>query len=112
MDEFQGRKLRPQKRQEINAARGFPAPRLVFSDRGRSVARQRRLKFRLHLFCVQLWQSPAAAVSANKAINPFVMKRIELERVLGRIEITTEIIAGVTGKPRHDPGPGTTSRAN
>lgn len=64
------------------------------------MAIERGLKFGLHPLDIRFRQRCAATFRRYKSVNPFVVKRIELQGVFGRIQVATQIVARVARQPR------------
>src|SRR5689334_23353374 len=63
---------------------------------------QRLLKLELHPLRIRLRQSRVTPIAFNESIDPFVVKGIKFERVLGRIYIRSKIVAGESRDSRDD----------
>ena len=112
MNEFQLRELRGQKREQINTARRFPTPTCSASFRFRDVTRQSSVKTLFHSRRLPRRHCFAPPLRGNERINPDVVKRIEFQGILGRIQPAPEIVAGVFGDARNHPRAGATGRTD
>ena len=72
----------------------------------------RLLKIFFHSLDLILAEGPATEFRFEKPINPFVVKRLEFERVFRRIQMGAEIVSGMSRQTRHDSRTRSTDRAN
>jgi hypothetical protein len=73
---------------------------------------QRGLELGSHSLELTRRQPKAFALGSDKSINPFVVKRIEFERVLGGIHIAAEVVARMTRDARYHARSGAAGRAD
>ncbi len=76
------------------------------------MAIERGLKFGFHPLDIGFRQRRVVTFRRDKSINPFVVKRIELEGVFGRIQIATQIVARMARQPRDHACSRAAGRAN
>ena len=101
-----------EERQQIDAARRFPTPTCSASLRFRDVARESSVKILFHPRGLPGRHGFPPSLRRNKRINPDVVKRIEFQGILGRIQPAPEIVAGVFGDARNHPRAGATGRTD
>src|SRR5207237_10585205 len=101
-----------EEREQINAARRFPAPTCSASLRLGDMTRQNRVKSFFHPSRLPRRQCLSTAPRGDERIYPRLVKRIKCERVFRRIQFGPEIIAGKLGNARNHTRSGATGRTD
>src|SRR6266853_2881815 len=101
-----------EEREQINAARRFPAPMCSASLRFGDMTRQSRVKIFFHPRRLPGCQCLSTTTCGDEWINPRLGKRIKCERVFRRIQFRPEIITGELGDARDHTRSGATCRTD